>query len=329
MSSPSAHVTQLWRHPVKSMAGEQLETATLRRRGVHGDRLWALHDVERDTTISARRLPAVLVFSARYVTPPGPDAGPGHAPAVIVTAPDGTEHRSDDPAIHAALSSRLDRDVRLVPLPADPRAHRLPWRERLGTLAPRALAQDLGIAPDERLPKISDMNARALATITRNATPPGTFVDLCPIHLLSEASAATIAEAIGDDSVATRRFRPNVVIDGTGRGLPESEWTGATVDLGGAQLHVVMKTVRCVVPSRAHVGLPLDKRLTRAVAATSDRYLGVYADVVRTGDVHVGDILTVTPPQPPTRVRRMADSGRILAFDTANRVAELLRRSPS
>ncbi|MYR08332.1 MOSC domain-containing protein [Gordonia sp. SID5947] len=326
MSSTTAHVTQLWRHPVKSMAGEQLETATLGRRGVLGDRLWALHDMERDTTISARRLPGVLRFAARYVAPPGPGAGPGHTPAVIVTAPDGTEHHSDDPGIHAALSSRLDRDVRLVPLPADPRAHRLPWRERLGTLTPGALARDLGIARDEKMPKISDMNARALATLTRNATPPGSFVDLCPVHLISEASTATIAEAVGEDSVDPRRFRPNIVVAGTAAGLPEAEWTSATVDLGSARLHVVMKTVRCVVPSREHLDLPLDKRLTRAVAATSDRYLGVYADVVHDGEIRVGDTLTVTPPQPPSRLRRLAGTGRTLALDSANRAVELLRR---
>lgn len=326
MSSTTAHVTQLWRHPVKSMAGEPLETATLGRRGVLGDRLWALHDVERDTTISARRLPEVLRFAARYVSIPGSDAGPGRAPAVIVTAPDGTEHHSDDPGIHAALSSRLDRDVRLVPLPDDPRAHRLPWRERLGTLTPGALARDLGIAPDEKMPKVSDMNARALATLARNATPPGSFVDLCPVHLISEASTATIAYAIGEDHVDPRRFRPNIVIAGTTTGLPEAEWTKATINLGNARLHVVMKTVRCVVPSREHIDLPLDKRLTRAVASTSDRYLGVYADVVRSGEVRVGDTLTVTPPRPPNRLQRLAGTGRTLALDSANRAVELLRR---
>ncbi|MDL9945339.1 MOSC domain-containing protein [Gordonia sp. ABSL11-1] len=326
MTDTAAHVTRLWRHPVKSMAGEALDTLTFGIRGVHGDRLWALHDVERDTTISARRLPAVLRSSARYEQPPGPDAGPGRAPAVIVTTPDGTDHHSDDPAVHAALSSALDREVRLVPLPDEPRAHRLSWRERAGSLTPQALARDLGIAPDERLPKISDMNARALSTLARNATPPGSFVDLCPVHLLTEASVATIAHAVGEDRLDSRRFRPNILVGGTDDGLPESEWTGATVDLGSARLRIVMKTVRCVVPSRAHVGLPLDKRLTRAVASTSDRYLGVYAEIVRTGGVSIGDTVAVTPPRPPTRLQRVAGAGRTVALDSANRVAEALRR---
>ena len=328
MSSTPCRITELWRHPVKSMGGESLESLELRPRGVHGDRLWALHDVERDTTISARRLPAVLGFSARFAAPPGPDAGPGRVPAVILTAPDGSEHHSDDPQIHSAVSARLDRDVRLIPLPDDPRAHRLSWRERMTSLTPGALARDLGIASDEKLPKVSDMNARALSTLTRNATPPGTFVDLCPVHIITETSVATIAAAMGVEHLDPRRFRPNLILAGDfgADGLPEARWPDATLDLGDARMRVVMRTVRCVVPSRAHVGLPVEAGLTRAVATTADRYLGVYADVIRSGRVRVGDSLTITPPSPPSAPRRLARRGRVLAFDSANRVAELLRR---
>ncbi|MFW0787959.1 MOSC N-terminal beta barrel domain-containing protein [Gordonia sp. CPCC 206044] len=319
-------VTGLWRHPVKSMGGEALDTLAIDRRGVRGDRLWAVHDVERNTTASARRLPALLRFRARYPIAPEPNSGPGQVPPVIITDPSGVDHHSDDPDIHDVLSAALDRDVRLVSLPDDPHTHRLPWRERIGTLTPRALTRDLGIAPDERLPKISDMNARALATLTRNATPPGSFVDLCPVHLLTESSVATIAETLGDDHVDPRRFRPNILIGGADDGLPESAWPAATIEFGTVRLHVVMRTVRCVVPSREHVDLPLDKRLTRAVATTADRYLGVYADVVVPGQVTRGDVVTVRLPEPPGPLRRVAANGRTVAFDTANRFAELFRR---
>lgn len=37
-------VVQLWRHPVKSLAGESLAAVEVDRRGVVGDRLWALVD---------------------------------------------------------------------------------------------------------------------------------------------------------------------------------------------------------------------------------------------------------------------------------------------
>jgi hypothetical protein len=39
-------VDALWRYPVKSMMGERLQHAQIDRRGVHGDRLYAIHDPE-------------------------------------------------------------------------------------------------------------------------------------------------------------------------------------------------------------------------------------------------------------------------------------------
>ena len=84
-------VTQLWRFPVKSMGGTQVDEVRIDKRGVHADRLWAVRDLEHDITASARRMPAMLGCSARYAAAPGPDAGPGNAPEVIITFPDGSE----------------------------------------------------------------------------------------------------------------------------------------------------------------------------------------------------------------------------------------------
>lgn len=52
-------VAQLWRYPVKSMAGEMLERASLSRLGVPGDRLVYAVDGSGDT-ISARTRPRLL-----------------------------------------------------------------------------------------------------------------------------------------------------------------------------------------------------------------------------------------------------------------------------
>ena len=110
-------------------------------------------------------------------------------------------------------------------------------------------------------------------------------------------------------------------------GLPEAEWAGSTVALGhSARLHVVMKTVRCVVPSRQHDGLPLEKGLTRAVATVGGRYLGAYADIARTGRITVGDPIRVTGPREPGRLGKAAATARTATLDTLNRLAELPRR---
>src|SRR6478736_7895196 len=113
----TASVAQLWRFPVKSMGGAQVYEVRIDERGVHADRLWAVRDLEHDITVTALAVPAVLGCSARYAVEPGPDAGPGHAPEVIVTFPDGTEHSSADPALDGALSELVGRFFLMIRRP--------------------------------------------------------------------------------------------------------------------------------------------------------------------------------------------------------------------
>src|SRR5690242_10796611 len=110
-------VAQLWRYPVKSLGGEQIEQVEITAGGPRGDRLWAVRDMERDVTVSARQLPVRLGATARYVAPVASDAGPGNAPELEITFPDGTALSSRDEHVHAKLSELAQRDVRLTPLP--------------------------------------------------------------------------------------------------------------------------------------------------------------------------------------------------------------------
>src|SRR4051794_32428473 len=109
-------VREIWRYPVKSMAGEQVAATTVDQRGVHGDRLWALRDEDKGILTTARRIPALLACSARYVREPAADVGPGSVPDVLVTLPDGSTARSDDPDVNARLSAALGRRVSLCAL---------------------------------------------------------------------------------------------------------------------------------------------------------------------------------------------------------------------
>ena len=110
-------IASIWRYPVKSMAGEQVASARIGELGLHADRTWAVRDVELGATTSAKRLPGLLWCTARYATDPPADAGPGHAPEVIIGLPQGREVSSSDPAVHAMLSDYLDRAVELRALP--------------------------------------------------------------------------------------------------------------------------------------------------------------------------------------------------------------------
>lgn len=92
-------VLELWRYPVKSLQGERLDTADLGVEGIHGDRQWALFDLDTSYGLTARRVPDLLFASGRL----RPDGG------VEVVLPDGTVTVED-----AVISDWLGRRVTLT-----------------------------------------------------------------------------------------------------------------------------------------------------------------------------------------------------------------------
>jgi uncharacterized protein YcbX len=58
------HVTQLWRHPVKSFQGEQLTQAIVDNDGIRGDRAWGVRDSVTGRILTGRREPRLLLASA-------------------------------------------------------------------------------------------------------------------------------------------------------------------------------------------------------------------------------------------------------------------------
>jgi MOSC domain-containing protein len=59
-------VQALWRYPVKSLAGEELQEAAIGEYGIEGDRRWALRELERGGIMSARVWSGLLGLRARY-----------------------------------------------------------------------------------------------------------------------------------------------------------------------------------------------------------------------------------------------------------------------
>jgi uncharacterized protein YcbX len=332
MGMTVGEVAQLWRYPVKSLGGEQVERVDVGPRGPLGDRLWAVRDVQRDITASARRLPALLKATARYPSPVPTDAGPGNVPAVDITFPDGTVLSSSDGEVHAKLSELAGREVRLTSLPPadDTSLHRLRRDHQTDALSSASLRADFGVPEGDKLPDMSMVPMADILTLGRYSTPPGTFVDLAPVHVLTLTSLATIGTEVGDE-LDVRRFRPNIAValDNPDGELPETQWDGAYLAFGEVTLKVSMQTVRCVVPSRAQPGLEVNREITRAVAAKAQRCLGVYCGVERAGTVGVGDRVTVRAVD-LSRPRQLLDDAarrtKRLAFGLATAAADRLSR---
>src|SRR3546814_5103180 len=77
-------VVQVWRYPVKSMGGEQVERLELAPGGATGDRALAVVDRAAQKVLSGKRWPQLMLASARL------DESRG---TVVITLPDGSEDR--------------------------------------------------------------------------------------------------------------------------------------------------------------------------------------------------------------------------------------------
>ena len=104
MSETVGAVKALWRFPVKSMRGEEVELVDLTERGLVGDRAYALVDTESGKVISGKspRLGRKLL-GCRAAFIEAPREG-NEQPPVRITLPDGTSARGDAADAAAALS---------------------------------------------------------------------------------------------------------------------------------------------------------------------------------------------------------------------------------
>src|SRR5881296_2368703 len=104
-------VVSLWRYPVKSMMGEELNATEVTERGLLGDRAYALVDSSDGKVASAknpRKWPNLFDFRADFIEPPRISA---NVPPVRITLPDGTIAISQQSDLNQILSKALDRRV--------------------------------------------------------------------------------------------------------------------------------------------------------------------------------------------------------------------------
>jgi uncharacterized protein len=99
-----ASVVEVWRYPVKSMAGERLDSCPVGEKGLEGDRRWALVDGTPNRSgklLTIRQDERLMTYQARL-----------SGGAVEVVAPDG-ERRSLDEGVVSDLAAETSRPLTL------------------------------------------------------------------------------------------------------------------------------------------------------------------------------------------------------------------------
>ena len=119
-----------------------------------------------------------------------------------------------------------------------------------------------------------------------------------PLAIITSSSVATVTSEAGVDA-DVRRFRPNLFIDTPdGERFPEDAWVGRTLRIGDDEnapaVSICTRDVRCGMLNIHPDTAAIDARLLRAAVRLNENCTGVYATIIRTGPVHVGDALYLT-----------------------------------
>ncbi len=276
-------VKEIWRYPVKSMAGERMQRATVGTMGIPGDRGWAIRDERAGEIRNARKLPALLHCSAVYLREPSSS----DTPPVQITMPNGTTFRSDSAEAGEKLSEMLGRPVTIWPIqPASERE----FLKRARPDNPDMMAElreVFGRLENEPLPDLSTLPPQILEF----TSPFGTFFDAFPFQVLTTASLTELSRKNPAADFDSRRFRPNVLVETKSgiEGLVEAEWSGRTIRIGATRIKLEMPTVRCVIPTLDQPGMKKDPSVLRTIVRDAAQNLGAYATIANGGTIAVGD----------------------------------------
>jgi uncharacterized protein len=267
-------VVSMWRYPVKSMLGEELNSSYITERGLIGDRTYALIDQETGKVASAknpRKWGKLFDFRAAFIDAPQVSE---NIPPVRITFPDGTQIFSDqDYIVDHSLSNVFGRGVRLM---------------RANLDKPRY---------EEYWPDIEGLAQRE--KVTDEAMPSHTFFDIAVIHILTTSTINRLRELYPEGRFEVRRFRPNIVVESASseekNDFIENLWVGKKLTIGedNIVLRITGPCTRCVMTTLPQGDLPKDLGILRTTAKYNHVSAGVYASVLHGegGTIRRGDLV--------------------------------------
>ncbi len=283
MTTTVGRIETIRRYPVKSMLGEKLAAATFTKGGVVGDRQYALIDTETGRVVSVKRPKRWgRIFELRATT---------GAVNVSIAFPDGTALDVDDPALAGRLSAFFGRAVTVASTPPPNALFDEVWLRDLKD----------GADPYFGMPSW-EVDGEELIDGGLPMSANNNFFNFGGVHIVTTGTCRALAELEPDVRFDPQRFRPNLVIETDNDGFVENAWPGKTLTVGEVQLAVSIVVPRCVMTTLEQEDAPADQNVLRAITkhnaldpGIGTRYpcVGVYAEVVRAGEIRAGDSVVV------------------------------------
>ena len=249
-------VESLWRYPVKSMRGEELDEMFVGYAGVYGDRLFAFASSANANGFpffTGRDQRQMIRYRARFRNPEKAarpvnlsdaekhNATPLYAAPndlmVDIETPDGKTFAINDPALIDNLRANIDEKHQLTLLRSDK-----------------------------------------------------AMTDCRPLSIFAVQSAKKLGEETGT-SVDKRRFRANVYLDlNSSWGFAEDAFVGKTLRIGPkVVVSVVERDPRCMMITLNLDTAEKSPAILKAVAQAPEGMAGVYGAVLAEGMIHKGD----------------------------------------
>ena len=251
-------VESLWRYPVKSMRGEELNEAFVSFAGLYGDRLYAFRAAARPKGfpyLTGREQAKMLLYRPRFRHPDRAAKPPNWAEAEDIGP--GLTPISADPA---ELAVDVDTPSGQVLAVDDP-----------------ALIQELG----------QGLREPEGLTLLRSERP---MTDCRPVSLFSIQTAHRLGQELGTN-LDKRRFRANIFADLVSTaGFAEDEFVGRTLRIGArVAVSILLRDSRCAMITLDPDTARQNPEVMRRVARDHGGKAGVYGAVLIEGTIRPGD----------------------------------------
>ena len=247
-------ISALFRYPVKSMAGELLDVATLGWHGIEGDRRFAfrrLTDKSNFPWLTASKLPELILYK--------PFAFDGNSAALLPThvrTPDGKELELQSNELREEISTRYGSDVELMNLKS-------------------------GIFDEASISVITRSTVQCIERESGRGVGSCDLRRFRPNVVIETPMSAIGAEPFEENQWVGRTLMFGMFGEGNSGAAPM------------AAIGVTMKDERCRMVNLDPDTAERDVQVMRTVARLNKNYAGVYGTVVRAGELRVGQVVTL------------------------------------